>query len=307
MPSKSDVKKSTLEVYEKNLNKLSQDVLGKDSAPDDCKWLEDFDKVMASINTSKSLHTRKNKINTVVIYMQLDKCDEKVLKKYQNEIIKLSKNINDNYNNNTKNEKQELNWMSYDELKNVIEKIKSQIPVTIEKYSDYKKLLSYLTLSTHLEIPLRNDLVDAQIYKLVDFNKIDEEDDVNYIVIGKNSGFIVLNNYKTSGSYGRKKIILPDPLFKIWRKYLPIILNFTKSNKIFIKENLEKMNRNEFTKLFHYIFKDYNKKISSSMIRHIVISHKFPVDPNEMKEREELADIMGHSTKEAMQVYAKAS
>lgn len=305
MPSKTDVKKSTLEAYEKNLNKLSQDILNK-PPPDNCKWLEDFEKVMTEINKSKSLHTRKNKINTVVIYMQIDKCDEAVLKKYQNEIIKLSKEINDNYNNNEKDEKQEKNWMSLDELNNVKDKLKLSVPSKIEKYSDYKKLLKYLILSTHLEIPLRNDLVDAQIFKQVDFNKIEEENTINYIVIAKSSAYLILNNYKTSGSYGRKKIEMSKELFSIWNKRFKDIINFTKSNNIFVKESLVKMTRNEFTKIFNSIFKEYNKNISSSLIRHIVISEKFPVNPQEMKEREKLAYIMGHSSSEAMQVYSKA-
>jgi len=43
------------------------------------------------------------------------------------------------------------------------------------------------------------------------------------------------------------------------------------------------------------------------MIRHIIISHKFPINENEMKEREELADIMGHSVNEALKVYSKST
>ncbi len=306
MPSKSDVSTSTLTAYESNLNKLAKDILNA-APPSDCKWLEDFDKIISHINKSKSLHTRKNKINTVVIYLQASACKLSIIKKYQDEIVKLSQQINDNYNGNTKNEKQQKNWMTLNELNEVKNKLLLNVPKKLDGHDDYKKLLKYLMLATHLELPLRNDLVDAQLFKESDFKKIVEVNSVNYIVLGSKKGYLILNNYKTVSTYGRKKIELPEEVFKIWKKYYKVIIEYLNKNKyIFIKSDGNKMTRNEYTKLFTTIFKELNKNISTSMIRHIVISEKFPVEENEMKERQELANVMGHSVHEAQQVYSKA-
>jgi hypothetical protein len=305
MPSKSDVKTSTINIYEKNLNKLSQDV-NNSEPPSNCKWLEDFDKIMTHINKSKSLHTRKNKINTVVIYLQATKCKLSIIKKYQDEIVKLSQEITTGYNQNEKNEKQLKNWLSLAELTEFKNNLLLDLPKKFNTFDDYKKLMKYLILETHLELPLRNDLVDAQVYDEKDFSKIEEVNTTNYLVLGTKKGYLILNNYKTSGTYGRKKLDLSPELFKIWKKFYKIIIQYSKNRYIFIKEDQNKMTRNEYTKFFGSIFKSLGKNISSTMIRHIVVSEKFPVKPKEMEERKELASIMAHSVSEQQQVYSKA-
>jgi hypothetical protein len=309
MVYKKQIKKSTLDVYEKNYNKLSKDING--DILDEFKWLLDFEKVMKEINKSPSPHTRKNKINTVVIYINmiddLKKTDEEILRKYNNEIIELSKLISNNYNKNEMNDKQKENWISYEELINLLNQLKEDLPKKIIDNANYKKLMYYLMLSVHLELPLRNDLSDAKLYLIKDFNKLEEEPQLNYIVLDKNKGFIILNNYKTSGSYGRKKINMSKELYNIFKKYYSVIKEQTKDDYIFIDKDKEKLTRNGYTLLFNNLFKSLgvNKKISSSMIRHIVISHKFPINKNEMEEREQLAGIMGHSVNEALKVYSK--
>jgi len=305
MPSKSDVKISTLNIYEKNLNKLSQDINNAEP-PSNCKWLEDFDKIMTNINKSKSLHTKKNKINTVVIYLQASKCKQSIIKKYQDEIVKLSQEITTGYNQNEKNEKQLKNWLSLSELTEFKNNLLLDLPKKFTTFDDYKKLMKYLILETHLELPLRNDLVDAQVYEEKDFSKIEEVNTTNYLVLGSKKGYLILNNYKTSGTYGRKKLDLSPELFKIWKKFYKIIIQYSNNRYIFIKEDQNKMTRNEYTKFFGSIFKKLGKQISSTMIRHIVVSEKFPVKPKEMEERQELASIMGHSVNEQQQVYSKA-
>lgn len=308
MGFKKQIKNSSLEIYEKNYNKLSKDING--DIEDDFKWLLDYDKVMEEINKSKSAHTRKNKINTVIVYLNmiddLKETEKNIIKKYSDEIVKLTKQISDNYNENKLNDKQKDNWLTFEELENILNKLKAEIPKQINDYSNFKKLMHYLILSLHLEIPLRNDMADAKIYTQAEFNKIEEDKEINYLVLGK-TGTIILNNYKTSGSYGRKKINLSKNLFSIFKKYYPIIKQYSKDNWLFIDINGDKLNRNRYTLLFNDLFKQYNKKISSSMIRHIIISHKFPINENEMKEREELADIMGHSVNEALKVYSKST
>lgn len=305
MPSKSDVKTSTINIYEKNLNKLSQDI-NNSEPPSNCKWLEDFDKIMTHINKSKSLHTRKNKINTVVIYLQASKCKPSIIKKYQDEIVKLAQEITTGYNQNEKNEKQLKNWLSLAELTEFKNNLLLDLPKKFSTFDDYKKLMKYLILETHLELPLRNDLVDAQVYDEKDFIKIEEVNTTNYFVLGTKKGYLILNNYKTSGTYGRKKLDLSPELFKIWKRFYKIIIQYSKNRYIFIKEDQNKMTRNEYTKFFGSIFKSLNKNISSTMIRHIVVSEKFPVKPKEMEERQELAWIMSHSVNEQQQVYSKA-
>ena len=62
------------------------------------------------------------------------------------------------------------------------------------------------------------------------------------------------------------------------------------------------MNSNAITKAFMRLFKQYDKQISTSMIRHIVLTEKFG---QVNKEKEDMADMMMNSTKTIDEKYIK--
>jgi len=140
-----------------------------------------------------------------------------------------------------------------------------------------------------------------------DYNRLkeDEKKNNNYLVREKTDMFISLNNYKTNLKYGEIKFTLDKDIQKVFRLFIKI-LKKNNNDILFtiVKKGEEvEINSNLMTQqLTRYSEKYIDKKISTSMIRHIIPSEKF-ADKN--KEQAELAKIMGHSVMTQNQIYVK--
>ena len=82
-----------------------------------------------------------------------------------------------------------------------------------------------------------------------------------------------------------------------------IWLKYNESPYLILNSKGEKITTNSLTKLLTKIFEPTGKNISSSMLRHIFITEKFPP---QTEEKIELADKMLHSKEVQGSVYAKA-
>ena len=131
-------------------------------------------------------------------------------------------------------------------------------------------------LKTHLEFPFRNDLSEV---KNIDIEKYDKLTDIeqhknNWLIkYPKNKMVFVLNNFKNAKKIGSKNYNVPKNLvnlYKIWFKF-----NTTDNFLVSKRNRTDPINANTQTKYFNSLFHKYypDKNISSSLIRHIVISH----------------------------------
>jgi hypothetical protein len=260
---------------------------------------------MEVINNSNSKHTRKNKLNVIVMYCRLFNAPDKLIEKYYNEMMKLGEEIKQDYLKNEKNEKQEENWLEKKELEELLKKLQAKVSKDIDTYSEYKQFLKWFMLYFHIKYPIRNELSDTKIFLSSDGADLTNEL-YNYIVIFKSKPSVfIMNNYKTSGTYGSKTIELDKDTSAILRKYYSIIKKFSPNNFIVVDKNGDGISRNAYTKRFQEIFKDENKKIGSSMIRHIIVSDEFKPVAGEMQKRTLLADLMGNSIIQQMTTYSK--
>jgi len=107
-----------------------------------------------------------------------------------------------------------------------------------------------------------------------------------------------LGEYKTSQKYGVKEIKVGKKLNTV----LNVWLKYNKSKHLILNANGDQITPNSLTKLLIKIFEPSGKKISSSMLRSIYISEKFPP---QNEEKTKLADLMLHSKEIAGDVYAK--
>ena len=304
MLDKRGIRESSCCTYISALKKVYA-ATGADDGLKDWKWLKDYSKVMKAINKQEKLTSKKNKLTAVLVALSVQKKkDSDLIDRYQKTLAKWNDEYMEELEKQKKTQTQKENWLSYDELvktsNNLMEKVKefkSEKKLTTKEFDILQQLL---VLRTYLEFPLRNDFADMPVIKKIDYNKLeDDEKKANYLVIGADGKKqFILTQYKNSKFLGEKKFDIPKPLNRI----INLWLKFNKSGwfLVQIRSPSKPMNPNLLTKYLNKIFKSHGKKISSSMIRHIVISHQLEGQPTikeKQQKEKETQDRFLHSGK----------
>lgn len=301
---KPDLSDKSLKVYNNTINKILKDLDGCD----DLECLKDTKKVIKYLDSKDvSFLTKRNYYNTIIVFLQAKNKPENIIKIYQDKRDKLNDEYTEFQKSGKKSEKQEKSWATLEELNDVKNKLRIETD-KINKKDDYTKkdlqtVQNYFILTFYLNTPLRNDLNNTKVIKLNQYNKLSEEEkkESNYMVYGSKN-FLSLSQYKTAKKYGLKKIDLSNDIIKAFRlwydKFNP--------NKEYLLINLntkEPMTSHQLTLTLTKLFKKYlNKNISTTMLRHIVLSEKFGDVKQEMKE---MADKMGHDVNTQQNIYVK--
>lgn len=304
----SKLSEKTLATYKSIVNSIYRNIgLGKSAPVDDAKWIpKHFKQIVDYIDNLDSVHTQKNNYAVMKTWCNMfDVDDEKIIKTLDERMSDLAESVNASYATNKMNEKIEKNWVGVEQMREKVEYLKSKLPDVnaIDTYREYIQLMKYLCLLIHIEVPLRNDLADAKLVKEL---PADQDDEVNYLVIKKNMVSLHLNNYKTRKEYGAKVIQFSKELSRIIIYYSETI-NRMSPDGWFIGKNNENapISRPTYTKMINSIFSKDGVKVGSTQIRRAVVSDLYKVDEDEMKKKQELANVMSHSVATAGLVYAK--
>lgn len=195
-----------------------------------------------------------------------------------------------------KTEKQEENFLTWEEVNKKKSALKEDISsFHLNKHitpGQFDKLLQYVVLSLYCDIqPRRNqDYLDMFIVKKLgkDYDK-----DKNYYDIATQR--FIFNKYKTAKKHGEQIEAVPEVLQATLKTYIhfhPLAKTKAKEFKLLVKPDGAPLNTvNSITRILNRIFD--GKKIGSSMLRHSYLSSKYG---EVMKEMEEDADAMGHTT-----------
>jgi hypothetical protein len=281
---KRNIKEGSCMTYLSSLRKIRKEIDGKRDDMDNTKFLQDFEEVMSAINSEEKVTTKKNRITAVLVALQSDdKVDDKLVEKYQSELDKL----NDQYiiflRKQKKTDTQKKNWIEYEELVSIINKIGDEVKYEgipgakageLDK-SEMRLLQDYVMLRTYLTFPLRNDLADMPVVSQSKYRKIPklEREKVNYLVKDKGKLFFQINAFKNKSKLGSKRFEISQKLSKL----IKLWLKHNKSGYFLVKSDMKRgMNPNDITKTFNRIFNKRadGKKISTSMLRHIIISYE---------------------------------
>lgn len=307
---KRNVKESSLKAYLLNLNKILK-LEGLEATVSNLnKTLEDSEEVM-NILKDKKASTIRNYLASIVVYLSLGEKNSELVKTYRELMDKYQKENNEGLANNQKSESQKKNWASLKELQDIVKSYKKELDRTgalkKDKLSkkDFDTLQKYVVGSLYIgdpeNPPIRNDYIMNIIYKSqYDELKEEEKKKLNYLVIvNRSNKFFSLGEYKTSKKFGIQEI----KVGKILNRILNIWLKYNESPYLILNSKGEKITPNSLTKLLTKIFEPTGKNISSSMLRHIFITEKFPP---QTEEKIELANSMLHSVGVQGSVYAKA-
>lgn len=271
-------------------------------------FLLDYDDIKKYIDSLDKITSKKNKLTAVLVGLSLSKDNnEKLIKKY----ILLLKSLNEEYldflKQQSRTEVQKKNWMTLNQVKEVCLTIKQDVlKLELQKQKapldkkDYNTLQYYVLLSTYLNIPIRNDFADMKVLTVNKYDKLPKKDtdENNYLVIfPKNKKVFRINVFKNRSKMGQQIITVPDNLSRV----INIWLKFNKSGYYLTTTNqTSPLSPNGITKLFNKLFKKYadGKKISTSMLRHIIISDDLKDEPTiheKDKKREETEHKFLHS------------
>jgi hypothetical protein len=263
--------------------------------------LKDIDKVMGNISKYANT-TRKAILGAVcsVLKMYNQAPFKKCYSKYYDTMMTLSKESREDEGKNEMTEKQKESWESWEFIQNKQTELAKDIEGFDKKKtldsSDYNKLLNYIVLSLYVDIPARRNK-DFLLMKVVKSVSDKDSKDFNYLDLSKKE--FVFNNYKTNKTYSQQKEAIPETLFNkisLYLKHHPIYKDVSKRNEpihfLVYFDGRSVIAVNGITRILNAIFK---KRISTSMLRHIFISHKFG---DVLKVQKDLAEKMGHSLTE---------
>jgi len=293
--ARPDIKQSSLSTYLvslKNLHKL----LDNKTDLENTKFIQDYDNVMNVIDKEAKITTKKNRLTAILVALGSDtEKNDELITKYQKKL----KELNDEYNiflkTQKKTDNQAKNWLNYSELievyNDVMKDIKKEKINTKTELNDkeFDLLQQCLILRTYLDFPVRNDFADMKIIYSDEYKKLKNSDEENYVAILPKKKLFILNDFKNRKRIGRKILEITQSLNKV----INIWLKHNKSGYYLIKKDRKTpMNPNNITKYLNKIFlKRSGKKISSSLIRHIVISKISEGQPTILEEEQKEKDI----------------
>lgn len=297
LKEKKEVAESTANAYVRTLYMLNGKVPFKTLTF--LKNRETIDKVIAEYaeNTQKAILT------AIVSVLSLYK-DKPTYKKvyadyYQKMLDKVKDMKETSGDTSKKTEKEKDNWIEWKEVQQKhkelgeeVSKFVSTKNITPEQFAT---LLHWVVLSLYTEVQPRRNQDYLDMYVVKKWNDGTHLADKNYLDLATQQ--FIFNKFKTFKTYGQQKIAIPESLMCVIQLYLkhhPLVKgNKTKTTefKFLVFPDGSPLNApNAITRILNKVF---NKKIGSSMLRHIFLSSKYDI-----KEMETDASAMGHSVEE---------
>jgi len=192
---------------------------------------------------------------------------------------KVREPINDKYQSNEPDKRQQEAYIPFDELVKIRDKL--------EDGSNEKLLLSMYTMIP----PARNDYYKTVIYD----NEKEVSKDIDNYLIMNNKPYILLRKFKTSKTYKQIKLDLPSNLVK----QIKISLKNNPRKFLFVStRNNKEYKSNTFNHWLNRTLKKLTGKdnISINTLRHIYITRRdLKLEEKSGLERREIAKKMGHS------------
>ena len=276
-------------------------------------FLSDPDAVYEKIKNNKytSIRNTYNAIIITLMALNNKKGDyDELIDKYGELRDELNQQYEDEQKSGKISEKQKENFVKLEELQNMINKMAEEIKDKNLKTKkeltgkDRELLMMYTLYNMLIEIPTRNDFAGMKYINKSTYNKLTEEDkkERNYLVNQKGKLFFVYNKYKTSKAYGEKIIDSTKNLSKILRMYIKLTKKkngdfmFTTSTGNPISANVGSQMLLKYSKRY------LGKNISTTLIRHIVLTDKFG---DVKKQMADMSEKTGHSTDTMMNIYVK--
>jgi hypothetical protein len=281
-----DLKESSKKLYLSQLSRLNDD-----KEPTTYKVFQDTEAIEKKLE-GYSDSSKRTFYASICAYLPET---NKAKKFYYKRMMDINKQKEENIG---KSQKQEDNWLSQEEVKDVwASQGEYALPACEKSFSlrsrDETNLIRcFVILSLYvLQSPRRS----ADYTEMVIVPQYTEGMDKKYNYLSLDDQKFYFNNYKTSGTYNTQIVPVNDILFDIILCYI----GNRKEGLLLVTEKGKKMTNSSMTKTLNTLFQ---KKISVSMLRNIYLTDKYAGGADELRKD---AISMGTSTECAMNHYIK--
>jgi hypothetical protein len=302
-----NIKPNSLRAYLISLKKIHEKLDTDADLDDISSWLcgKNVEKIINLLSDMK-ITTRKNYIAAIIVALTTDKDKyADALKEYREYLAIIVEEYNKQLKSQTKSKKQEDNWVSMDELKEIVSGYKKEIRkldlANKELWSnkEFNLYQLYLVGLLYTELPpVRLDYSNMMLITEKDYKKLKEKDKNYLVLVSRNKKYFSLGSYKTEDKYGVHIIEIPTIINSVINKFL----QHNTTGYFLVNTQRNMLTDNGLTKLLNKVFAATGKKISSTMIRHIYLSGKYDANQEEM---EKDAAAMLHSVGTQQGVYVK--
>ena len=259
-------------------------ILNNNNPFDNLAFLKQKMAIKQKLQDINNDNTRKSYVASIVAILNRQK--GKVwedLNKYYKAIFLKERSIFAEKKPSEKTETQEKNWLTWDEVMAIFNKLKEKADEVEKKprlsNADRKTMEHYMILALYvLQPPRRNDWYYMVLGK-------GDDDKKNYVDM--KGGKYYFNNFKTAKS-GKEVIDIPEEIIPCLKSYISK-MNLTEGDYLLFPDDENRGNSNRMTKSLNSIM---GKKVGASMLRHIYLSHKYG---KIMKDQEQDAEFMAHS------------
>lgn len=269
---------SSITTYASILKNLYKNIFGKGEV--DFKKFEEVDKVLEYLDDMPP-NRRKTILSSLVIITDN--------KKYRDLMLEDVRNYNKDISKQEKTEKQEENWVTNDEIKEVYNDLKSAADMLYKKAhrtpNDLQQIQSYIIMALlsgqHIPVRRSKDYVDFRI------KNIDPE---KHNFISENGKELVFNSYKTAKTYGQQRLPLPVKLKNILKKWIAI----NPTEHLLFDLHFNPLSNVKLNQRLNRLFD--GKKVGVNGLRHSVLTEKFGDEIEKKKEIEKVMRDMGSSS-----------
>ena len=201
---------SSLRTYTSVLYNLHSKHLNQDH--NNMEWFsQNYKKILDYLNENIRKSTRKSVLSALYVLTNRPE--------YHEQMIEDAKDVNEEYREQRKTQKQEDNWISVQQIKDKYDELLAQVQKIFQKRAigDVPAIMDYLLVGFlgGVLIPPRRSL-DYALLKWRDYDKKTD----NYYSRGK----LYFNRYKTSDTYGLTVVDVPKDLNTVLKKWLKISL-----------------------------------------------------------------------------------
>ena len=310
------VRESTIKIYTRHLNKLSNEINDADYQGRD--FLKSKVKEVKKFISKQTTSTKKNYVASILVALSPNekkkplKGYDKVYDEYLDILLTEHNKYNEFIKTKEKSVKTSDNWIDWNDVLKLQRKYGRDIKKKGYKQStkelfnkrDGDLIQKYLVISLYtLHAPRRLEYADTEVLSNTEFNKLTEKQKDNGIYL------VQVSRNKKFFSFGKNivKSETPDNVRINVDKSLNSVLNLWNNfnqNKYLLQDSRgSKMTKNQLSKYLTKVFSPTGKKISSSMLRKIKITNEF--DAEEVEKKAKLAKEMNHSVGVQQSVYLK--